>query len=174
MRILFPVLVLLAFIFESTLAVHLAWTGGRPLLVLATVVYYSLVYGATAGTIYGTGLGFLVDLTVISSPGLTMLSFAVVGFLVGSALDSLYKDNGLTQAGALFFGALLHSALTFLLVTRLDFQGLPAYVLRHGLVTGLLTALSGPLVLAVIERLLKKDIYFDAHRVVFQHRRPAR
>lgn len=174
MRILFPVLLLLAFVMESTIAVPLAWTGGRALLVLTTVVYYSMVHGATAGTLYGAGLGFLVDLGVLSAPGLNMLSYAVVGFLVGSVLDALYKDNGWTQAGALFAGALVHSALTFLLVTRLDFQGLPFYLLRHGLVTGFLTALSGPFLLALIERLIGKDIYFDAHRVVLHHRRPAR
>lgn len=174
MRFLFPLLLLLTFVFESTLAVSLAWTGGRALLVLATVVYYSMVYGATAGTIYGAGLGFLVDLTVLSAPGLSMLSYAVVGFLVGSALDSLYKDNGWTQAWALFVAALIHSTLLFLFVTQFDFPGLPRYLLRHGLVSGALTALSGPLVLALLERLLKKDIYFDAHRVVFQHRGTAR
>lgn len=174
MRYFFPLLVLLAFVLESTIAVPLAWTGGRALLVLATVVYYSMVNGATAGTIYGAGVGFLVDLTVLSAPGLSMLTYAVSGFLVGSVLDSLYKDNGVTQAGALFAAAMLHATITFLIVTRIDVQGLPVYLLRHGLVTGILTAASGPLTLALLERLLKKDIYIDANRVVFQHRRAAR
>lgn len=174
MRFLFPALLVLAFVLEPTLGARLDWIGGRPLLVLATVVYYSLVHGATAGTIFGLALGAVAELGSLAPPGLTMLSFSIVGFCVGSTLDSLYKDNGWTQAVVLFLAVLLHESIAFLMVTRLDLRTLPLYLFRHALLTGALTAAIGPLALAGMERLFHWDIYIDAHRVVVQRRRPSR
>lgn len=174
MRFLFPTLLLLAFVLEPTLGARLDWIGGHPLLVLATVVYYSLVHGATAGTLFGLGLGAFSELGSLAPPGLTMLSFSIVGFCVGSTLDSLYKDNGWTQAVVLFLAVLLHESIAFLMITRLDLRALPLYLVRHALLTGALTALTGPLVLAGLERLFHWDIYIDAHRVVIQRRRASR
>lgn len=69
---------------------------------------------------------------------------------MGSTLDSLYKDNGWTQAVVLFLAVLLRESIAFLMVTRLDLRTLPLYLFRHALLTGALTAAIGPLALTGI------------------------
>lgn len=171
MRILFPVALLLAFVLEPTAGSRLIWTGGRPLFVLGLVVYYALVKGSVAGTLFGWAAGLLYDLTTLHTTGLRMLSFSVVGFTVGNTWDSVYKDNLWTQAVILFLAVLLHEAVTFLVVTRLDFGGFLPFAVRYALPTGLITAVSLPLLFWALKGLTRREISLDARRVVIRRRR---
>jgi rod shape-determining protein MreD len=171
MRILFPVALLLAFVMEPVIGAHFHILGGRPLLILGLVVYFALVRGAPAGAFFGWMIGFLCDMTGIHNMGLKTLTFSVVGFGVGNTLDSVYKDNAWTQATILFLAVLLHESLSYLVVTRLDIGGYLPYTVRVALPTALVTAAAFPLLLSGFERMTRKEISFDARRVVIRRRR---
>ena len=171
MRILFPLSLLLAFVLEPTLGARIGLFGGRPRFVMGLVVYYSLIRGAPSGTIFGWAMGFLCDMTSLSRPGLNSLSFSVVGFTVGNTWDSVYKDHAWTQALILFLAVLLHEAIVFLVVTRLDVAAFVPCTLRYAVPTALVTATAFPLLLAAFERLFRREISFDAHRVIIRRRR---
>jgi rod shape-determining protein MreD len=170
-RILFPLALLLAFVLEPTAGARFIVTGGRPLFVLGLVVYFALVKGAVAGTVFGWAVGFLYDLTTIHTTGLRMLSFSIVGFAVGNTWDSVYKDNAWTQAIILLLAVLLHEAVTFLVVTRLDLRDFLPYTFRYALPTGLATAVSFPILFWAFTRLTRREISLDARRVVIRRRR---
>jgi rod shape-determining protein MreD len=171
MRVLFPMALASAFIIELTVGARMNVLGGHPLLILGFVVYFALIKGAPAGAIFGWCMGFLSDMTAIHNMGLQTLSFSVVGFAVGNTWDSVYKDNALTQAAILFIAVLVHGTLTYLVTTRLDLPDFVPYLIRNVVPTAAVTAAAFPLMLSAFERLTRKEISFDARRVVIRRRR---
>lgn len=171
MRLIFPTALVSAFVLEPTAGARFNILGGHPLFVLGLVVYFALVKGAPAGTIFGWCMGYLCDMTAIHNVGLQSLSFAVVGFAVGNTLDSVYKDSALTQAAILFFAVLLHGTIVYFVVTGLALSDFPAYLVRSVVPTAVVTAALFPLMLSAFERLTRKEISFDARRVVIRRRR---
>ncbi len=160
-----------ALLFEPTVGARLAQFGGTPRILLGIVVYFSLVQGATQGILFGLFAGLLADLTSLHTTGLNMMSYSVVGFTVGHTWESMYKDNALTQAMVLFLAVLLHESLIYLVVTRLEIEAFPPYMLRFGIPNGLFTAILFPLLILWIERTFRREISFDARRVVVRRRR---
>jgi rod shape-determining protein MreD len=171
MGVIFPVSLVLAFLLEPTLGARINLLGGHPLFVLGLVIYFALVKGAPAGTLFGWLMGFLCDMTTIGNMGLRSFSYSVVGFTVGNTWDSVYKDNGWTQAVILFLGVLIQGSLVYFVVTRLALGDYIPFLIRNVAPTAAVTAAAFPLMLAAFERLARKEISFDARRVVIRRRR---
>jgi rod shape-determining protein MreD len=170
-RLGFGGLLALAFVLEPTLAALIPWVQGRPLLVLGLLVYYALVRGAPAGTLFGLFLGFLSDLMALHGLGLFMLTHAVVGFAVGNTWTSVYKGSAWVQGVILFLAVMLHESITYMVLTRLDIGSFPAFLVRFAAPTSLVTAAALPLVLLAGESLLRKELRFDTRPVVVRRRR---
>ena len=163
--------IVLALLIEPTVAARLIRLGGAPHLLLGMLVYFSLVRGATAGTLLGLAAGLLADLTSLHTTGLNMMSYCVVGFTVGHTWESMYKDNAFTQAMVLFLAVLLHESIVYFVVTRLDIGAFLPYLLRFAVPNGLMTAAIFPLMILGVERMFRREISFDARRVVVRRRR---
>jgi len=163
--------IVLALFLEPTVGARLARFGGTPRLLLGVVVYFSLLKGGTAGTLFGLLLGLVADLTSLHTTGLNMLSFSICGFMVGQTWEHMYKDNALTQAMILFLVVLLHESILYMVVTKLDLGAYFPYLLRFAVPNGIATAIVFPLGLLAVERMFRREISFDARRVVVRRRR---
>ena len=166
MRPLLVIGLVLAILFEPTLMPRLSPVGGRPLLLLSVVVYYSWMRGAVPGTLFGLAMGLLADLLALNTPGLRMFGMSLVGAAVGNIWGSIYKDRTLVQWLVLALAAWLYETAVYLVGSSLDMAGYPAWFLRQILPSAVLTALAFPLLIMAWEQATGREVSFDAERVV--------
>ena len=150
-------LLLLAFVLQTTW-VHLFEIAGlKPDLVLLVLVYTALRSGPVESTLLGFGIGFIQDLYAPADLGLNALTKSVVGFSVGYGRSGVVAESVWVQVSFLVGGVLVHDLLYYLGSSAVDLADVPFFWLRYGpgsaLYTGALgAALSG--LLLVRRRLL--------------------
>lgn len=147
---------------HTTVLDRISIASVRPDLLLAIVVYFSMLRGPVYGTIAGFALGLLQDTQSHHVLGLNAFAKAVSGFVVAHAPEGLVKESPLTQMGVLFLAALLHNLVFLILYTWAQISMMPALMARIGLPGALYTALAAPLLLALLQRALHYRIRFDA------------
>lgn len=88
----YAVLLILSFIFQSTLCEVIALLGIKPNLILITIVSISLLRGELEGAAAGFLGGLLLDLY---SPfiGLNAFICMIIGYITGIFTVGLYKEN---------------------------------------------------------------------------------
>lgn len=103
--LLSAVLILLAVVLQTTLIARLPLPGGRPDLILLSVVALALAAGPGAGLVAGFAGGLMTDLLAAHPVGLAALVLCLVGYLCGllqeDAEGSVLLPLGLVAAAAL-------------------------------------------------------------------------
>jgi rod shape-determining protein MreD len=136
--------------------------GARPDLLLAIVVYVSLLKGPVYGTAVGFALGVLQDAQSHHALGLNALAKAVTGFAAGHAWEGLAKESPFTQMAVLFGAAFLHNLIFLILYTWAQIGTMPVLMLRLGFPGALYTAILSPILVAVLQRVLHFRMTFNA------------
>ena len=121
MRLKHVILLFLAFVVDSTWGHEIAIRGIRPDFVMIMLIYSAMESGAFAGTILGFSVGLLEDFN--GSPehlGLNALCNTLVAYGVGIAGNTLYRDSLSTLLLTLLAAGFVHSAIYWLVFTRLQ------------------------------------------------------
>jgi len=157
-------ILLAAFVLQTTIVPHLKVYGVQPDLILVVVVIYAFNQGPVAGSVAGFFGGLLEDLVLIRGVGLNVLCKTIVGYLGGLVERALFADNVFLIMIAIFVATILnqiiYGALIYLLGERVLFW--PTFL---GLVlpSALYNALLAPIVyysLSYIVVAEKKAPYF--------------
>jgi hypothetical protein len=88
----------------------------------------------------------------------------VSGFVAGHAWEGLAKESPVAQMAVLFVAALLHNLIFLTLYTWAQIGEMPALMLRTGAPGALYTAVTAPLIMALLERALHFRISFNGTR----------
>jgi rod shape-determining protein MreD len=80
-------------ILQSTVFQYIAVLGIRPDSAIAIVVALSTFLGKEYGMIIGVAAGMMQDIVFSRPVGITALSYMLIGYLVGSNSDKIFKEN---------------------------------------------------------------------------------
>ena len=161
-RIAAAIVILLAFLLQTTVFQPIKLADAVPNLLLAVTITYGYLRGRTSGLVIGFVCGLLLDCMYGSVIGLYAFIFLPIGFVVGFCrkiyfTDSLILPIVLIASGD--FAYCMYFYITeFLMRGRLHFW---FYVLHKFLPEILYTTLVGVLVYGFLSRLDKK---FDSKR----------
>lgn len=128
--------------------------GAKPDLLLAIVVYVSLRWGPVAGTIAGFVLGLLQDAQSLHGLGMNAAAKAVVGYAISHTWEALDKESVYTQMVIILAAGLLHGLVFCILYSGSEISTAPGLFLRLGVPGAAYTAVSAPLLLAIIQRVI--------------------
>jgi rod shape-determining protein MreD len=147
---------------HTTVLDRLTVFGARLDLLLAIVVYVSLVKGPVAGVIAGFTLGLLQDAQSQHGLGLNALAKAAVGYAAQFTWEGLDKESVYTQMAVLFLAGLLHNLIFLFLYCGSELTMVPGLWLRVGVPGALYTAVVAPLLVALLSRLTGFRMEFSA------------
>lgn len=126
--------------------------GVVPNLLLIAVVYFSILYGQTFGTVTGAAYGLLFDLISGNLVGSNMLSLTVAGFIAGYFSGETRRDKYLYTYSFTFvvlMGALVN-AMIFSFFTVMDFNtNFLQALFNHALLPSIYTSIVSILVVVV-------------------------
>lgn len=87
------IIILVNFVFESTLYHSIAVRGVKPDVTLIIIVAVAILKGKDYGAIAGMAAGILQDVIFGKPVGLTALSYMFAGYLVGFNSEKIFKEN---------------------------------------------------------------------------------
>ena len=109
-------LFLLCFVMQTTVAQWLSIFGAGPDFVVIMIVSIAITYGPAAGVLWGFLAGFTQDIYApVEWLGANMISYTVLGFLVGQLEERFLTLNMPAKVGVLGFGFFLCDMLYFFL-----------------------------------------------------------
>lgn len=154
-KVAVPLLVILAFLLQTTVAPHLTFIGVQPDIILIVVIVIALLRGPVIGSVCGFAGGMLKDLVLLQTLGLDALSKTLVGYFAGRFSEdgnfSIFVGMMSVFLGS-FFAEMIRLTLSYLL-------GLGELGFVHSLTASILpfciyNTLIFPLVFIFTERLL--------------------
>jgi len=126
--------------------------GVVPNLLLIAVVYFSILYGQTFGTVTGATYGLLFDLISGNLVGSNMLSLTVAGFIAGYFSGETRRDKYLYTYSftlVVLMGALVN-AMIFSFFAVMDFNtNFLQALFNHALLPSIYTSIVSILVVVV-------------------------
>ncbi len=124
--------VLVTLVVQVVAVSQLSVAGARGNLVLLVAIAAALESDAERGAIVGFASGLAFDMLLDTPMGLSALTGALVGWVVGTAKDSVLRDAGVIQlalvAVASAAGTLLYAGLAVVFGVTVDPGDLPAIV----------------------------------------------
>lgn len=150
---------------HTTVLERLSIWGAKPDLLLALVVYCSLLWGPVAGTIMGFTLGLMQDAQSHHDLGLNALAKAAVGYAVSHTWEALDKESVYSQMAVVFVAGLLHNIIFLALYSGSQLSVFPILMLRVGVTGALYTAVVAPPLVAVLRKLFVFRMDFGARSV---------
>ncbi len=96
-RLAIYVTILLLFFVELILFDKLRIYGMRPEILLIATVFFGFHFGIARGMEIGALSGILKDVFSITTFGVNVFLFLLIGFLSGYLKDKLFKENFVTQ-----------------------------------------------------------------------------
>jgi rod shape-determining protein MreD len=125
-------IILIALVVQVVVISPIAVAGGRGNIILLVAIAAALETDAERGAIAGFAAGLAFDMLLDTPMGLSSLTGALVGWLVGVAKDSVLRDVAVIQLGlvalASALGTLLYAGLAVVFGVTVDPGGLPAIV----------------------------------------------
>jgi len=139
------VLVFVAAVVQATLLGSIDIAGGRPDLLLVTVIAVALVRGTTVGAVAGFAGGLLFDLATFGTLGVTSLLLTLAGYWIGRYGETTGRGRAHAPLLSVLVMTVAYAVAAYVLHTLLG-DDVSA---RIALVDSLLAALVGNLVLAL-------------------------
>jgi rod shape-determining protein MreD len=139
-------LLLLAFVLQTTWLHLLAVSGLRPDLILVVLVHIALRTSQVESTVLGFGAGFLQDLYAPADLGLNALTKSLIGFAVSYGRTGVVADSVQVQIAFLCGSVVVHDLIYYLGSSGVSLATAPVYWLGHGLGQGLYTCVLGVLI----------------------------
>ena len=139
-------LLILAFVLQTTWVHALEIFAVKPDLVLLVLVYIALRAGEFEATILGFCVGFLQDIYMPADLGLNALANSLIGFTVGYGRTGVVADSIQVQLALVFGAVLLHDLVYYLGSSIVALTDVPFFWLRYGLGRALYTSLLGVLI----------------------------
>ena len=133
--------VALSFLLDTIILTRLSLFGIRPDLLMALVVIFAILGGASRGVIAGVAGGLALDVMFGVYIGLTSLEYLIVGVLAGVFYKRYYANNILLPAFVVGAGVIIKESLTglFLMLMGSEFN-LALMLIRYIVPTALMTA----------------------------------
>ena len=138
-------IVFVAALFQATLFGSMDVAGGRPDLLLVTVVAIALVRGTTVGAVAGFAGGLLFDLATFGTLGVTSLLLTLAGYWIGRYGETTGRGRAHAPLLSVLVMTVAYAVAAYVLHTLLG----DSVSARVALVDSLLAALVGNLVLAI-------------------------
>jgi len=139
------ILVFVAAVVQATLLGSIDIAGGRPDLLLVTVIAIALVRGTTVGAVAGFAGGLLFDLATFGTLGVTSLLLTLAGYWIGRYGETTGRGRAHAPLLSVLVMTVAYAVAAYVLHTLLG-DDVSA---RIALVDSLLAALVGNLVLAL-------------------------
>ena len=143
-------LLLLAFILQTTWIHVFEIIGLRPDLVVLVLIYIALRSGSFEATLLGFAIGLIQDIDMPHNLGLNALVNAIVGFAVGWVRLHITAENFLVQIALIFGAVLLHDLIYYIGDSSIVWSEIPFFWLRYGPGRALYTSLIGMLLSALL------------------------
>lgn len=134
-------LLLLAFLLQTTWISLVAVFELQPDLIVLTLVYLALAVGPFEATLLGFGVGFLQDVYLPANLGLNALANSIVGFAVGYGRTGIMADQVQVQIGLVFGAVLVHDLIYYVGDHSLPLAEVPFFWLRYSLGRAFYTSL---------------------------------
>lgn len=135
------VLLLMAFIIQSTLVENLAISSIKPDFILILLFYAALQSGSLTGVILGFSIGLLQDFYgPPGNLGLNALCKSIIGFGAGIGKEGLYKDNLSILLTAVFVSFITHDLIYHIIETRFSLGVAAAAFINISLLSAVYTA----------------------------------
>ncbi len=143
-------LLLLAFILQTTWIHAFEIIGLRPDLVVLVLIYIALRSGSFEATLLGFAIGLIQDIDMPHNLGLNALVNAIVGFAVGWVRLHITAETFLVQIALIFGAVLLHDLIYYIGDSSIVWSEIPFFWLRYGPGRALYTSLIGMLLSALL------------------------
>ena len=138
-------IVFVAALFQATLFGSMDIAGGRPDLLLVTVVAVALVRGTTVGAFAGFAGGLLFDLATFGTLGVTSLLLTLAGYWIGRYGETTGRGRAHAPLLSVLVMTVAYAVAAYVLHTILG----DTVSARVALFDSLLAALVGNLLLAL-------------------------
>ncbi len=139
----YALLLLLAFILQTTWVEFLAISSLKPDLVLLVLIFAALRQGSTPATLLGFAVGLLQDAYMPADFGLNALLKSTVGFAVGYGRSRVVGDSVQVQVALIFAAVLAHDLVYYVGTSAIGLADAPFFWVRYGLGRALYTGLVG-------------------------------
>ena len=136
-------LLLVAFVLQTTWGYLFDILELRPDLILLALVYIALRVGPFEATLLGFGIGLLQDAYMPQNLGLNTLVKSVAGFGVGYGRTGIMADDLQVQTFLIFGVVLVHDLIYYLGFSGVGLAEAPLLWLRYGVGRALYTSLIG-------------------------------
>lgn len=144
-------LMILAFVLQTTWA-HLLQVGGvGPDLVLLVLVFAALGGSQVEPTVLGFCIGLLQDLYTPADLGLNAFTKSAIGFSVSYVRTGFQADSLQVQVALIVCAVLVHDAVYYLGSSGVTMAAAPAFWLRYGLGRAVYTGMVGAAVAAGLQ-----------------------
>tara|TARA_B100000029_G_scaffold506802_1_gene590222 strand:- start:791 stop:1273 length:483 start_codon:yes stop_codon:yes gene_type:complete len=143
-------LLILAFILQTTWIHAFEIIGLRPDLVVLVLIYIALRSGSFEATLLGFAIGLIQDIDMPHNLGLNALVNAIVGFAVGWVRLHITAETFLVQIALIFGAVLLHDLIYYIGDSSIVWSEIPFFWLRYGPGRALYTSLIGMLLSALL------------------------
>lgn len=124
--------ILLTLVVQVVVVSELSFFGAQGNIILLVAIAAALETDAERGAIAGFASGLAFDMLLDTPMGLSALTGALVGWVVGTAKDSVLRDARIIQLGlvamASAVGTLLYAGAAVLFGVTVDWGDLPAIV----------------------------------------------
>ena len=138
-------LLVLAFILQTTWVHIFEVSGLKPDLVILVLLYIALAAGSFEAIILGFWIGFIQDIDMPDNLGLNALVNSILGFSVGWGRTRITADSVPVQIVLVFAAVLVHDLIYYIGDSGIAWSDLPFFWLRYSLGRALYTSLIGAL-----------------------------
>ncbi len=142
-------LLILAFILQTTWIHTFEVFGLKPDLVVLLLVYIALRSGAFEATILGFAIGFIQDVDIPENLGLNALVNSIIGFSAGWGRLHIAADNVQVQIVLIFAAVLVHDLIYYIGERGLTWSEMPFLWVRYSPGRALYTSLIGAFLAAI-------------------------
>jgi rod shape-determining protein MreD len=133
-------LLILAFVLQTTWAHSLAIVQIKPDLLVLTLVYIALASGPLRATLLAFCFGFIQDTYAPANLGLNVLVKSAVAFAVGWSRSEIMSDNIAVQVAFVAGAVLVHDLIFYIGYSGLAWGDVPFFWLRYSLGSAVYTA----------------------------------
>lgn len=136
-------LVILAFLIQTTWVHLISVFQIQPDLVIMVLVFIALRSGPSEATLLGFSIGLIGDAYTPPNLGLTALAKSIISFATGYIRNRIQVNSPLVQISLIFIAVLIHEIIYYIGYSGISLNDVPYYWFRYGLGRAAYTAFCG-------------------------------